>query len=175
MKIGTRLIVGFLAITALIWVTFFLAVNTYERMHEEFEVLREDVIPTVIVTSDIEVLISRVAHEITDYIHYGEEETKQSILSAIKQLKNKGLTHLEQHTLMGHEEKRVTEELVVKIDTYSLTAVELINLKEQGMSHDQLMEEEEKLCSLSDVLTELIRECEVVCTGELAEAEELLR
>ena len=139
MKIGTRLIVGFLAITALIWVTFFFAVNTYTKVGQKFEVVKGDVIPTLITMSDIELGIIEINHESMDYIYSGEEETKQSILSAIIQLKNKGLTHLEQHIFLSPMEKRMTEELVVKIDTYSLAVVELINLKEQGMSYDQLI------------------------------------
>ncbi len=109
MKIGTRLTIGVLAITALIWVTFFLAVNTYTKVGQQFEVLKVDVLPTLITLSDIGLGVSEVSHESREYIYSGEEATKQNILSALKQLKNEGLIHLEQHIPLGPEEKRASE------------------------------------------------------------------
>lgn len=172
MKIGTRLIVGFLAVTALIWVTFFFAMNTYTRVNQEFEVLEEDVLPTLISLSNMQTGISEVSHESRAYIYSGEEETKQSILSALKQLENQGLTHLEQHILLGPEEKRTSEELVAKIDTFSLGVVELINLKERGFSYDQLIEEDRKVDSLAHVLTEQLGERKAVNMEKQAASEE---
>ena len=173
MKVRTRLTVGFLIILLLIWVTVFVASNTYTEIHEEFVLLKEDTMPDAIAMIEMEMLANEVAHESMDYIYSGKEETKQSILSAIKQLENKGLVHLEHETHIGQEEQKAAEELIEKIDTFSLGVVELVNLKDQGMSYQLLViEEEEEIHPLLHALIEQVGEHKTAYMQELAQSEE---
>lgn len=45
MKVITKLAVGFLIVVLLIWATVFISVNTYTVIHQEFELLEEDIVP----------------------------------------------------------------------------------------------------------------------------------
>lgn len=45
MKVGEKLALGFLIVVFCIWGTVFIAGNTYIKMHEEFGLLKEDIIP----------------------------------------------------------------------------------------------------------------------------------
>jgi len=174
MKIGIRLTVGFLAVTALIWVTFFMAFNTYAKVGQKFEVLEGDVIPALLLVKDMEAEIFAVSQESHEYISFGEEESKQRILSTLEQLKNNGRTLVEQNIFINQEEKSVTEGLITKIDDFSLAALKLINAKEQGMSRYQLIAVEHEYTSLSDTLNEWLREHKEIYTRKRAESGEVV-
>ncbi len=172
MKVQTKLIVGFSIVVLLIWVITFVANNTFTEIHEEFELLEEDIIPSAIAMSEIEILANEVARESTGYIYSGEEVAKQRILSAIKQIENEGLEDLQRQTHIGQEEQKVAEELVEKIDTFSSGVVELVNMREQGESYDELLLQEVKVTVACQALIEQIGEHKATHMEELAQSEE---
>ncbi len=71
MKIRTKLIVGFLVIVALIWVTVFAASNTYTGMHEEFELLKEDIVPGAIEIIEMEAKAQEIKAWTFLYVYRG--------------------------------------------------------------------------------------------------------
>ena len=89
MKVQTKLIVGFSIVVLLIWVITFVANNTFTEIHEEFELLEEDIIPSAIAMSEIEILANEVARESTGYIYSGEEVAKidsESLMKSFREL-----------------------------------------------------------------------------------------
>lgn len=173
MKVRTKLTVGFLVIVLILWTTVFLAVNTYSKIHDKFELLEADIIPGEIAMSEMEMLANEAAHELMDYVVFGGEEDKQITLSATKDLEMRGLEHLQHETHIGQEEQKVAEELMVKINTFTSAVVELIALKEQGVSVDELLNrEDETIHPALGSLVEQIREHKAVHMEELAAAEE---
>ncbi|MCK4829857.1 PAS domain S-box protein, partial [bacterium] len=173
MKVRAKLGLGFLVVVLLIWVTVFFAGNTYSNIDEEFQLLREDIVPDVIAMSEMEMAANKAAHEVMDYVINGDEESKQITLSATEYLEKLGLEHLEHETHIGQEEQKVAEELMVKIDTFTGTVVELISLKEQGVSTDELLRREDEATHPAlATLLEQVREHKAVHMEELAEAEE---
>ena len=170
MKIGTRLIVGFLAITALIWVSFFFAVNTYTRMHEEFDVLEGDVIPEVIVIGKVPKAASRVVHQVMEYIISGEEEAKEETQLMMEYLEKVGLEH---EVLMGEEQRKIALELNAKIGALNSAVAGTIALKEQGASTGELFKSDREIIHPTVfALLEQVNMHEVLHAEELAEAEE---
>lgn len=173
MKVRTKLTVGFLIIVFLIWATVFFAINTYTSIHQEFEALEGDIIPGAIAMGDMENAANEAAHELMDYVVFGEEESKQIILSVTKDLEEAGLEHLQHETHIGQEEQKVAEELLVKINVFNSAVAELIDLKEQGVSVDEVVKREnETIHPLLDSLVEQLEEHKAAHIQELAAAEE---
>ena len=94
------------------WAVAFFAGNTYSNIHGEFELLREDIIPGTIAMGEMEKSAAETAHELMDYIIYGEEESKQIALSATKDLEKMGLEHLEHEIHIGQEEQKEAEHIL---------------------------------------------------------------
>jgi methyl-accepting chemotaxis protein len=173
MKVRTKLTFGFLVIVLILWTTVFIAVNTYSKIHDEFEELEADIIPGEIEMSEMEMLANEAAHELMDYVVFGGEEDKQITLSATKDLEMRGLEHLQYETSIGQEEQKVAEELMVKINIFTSAVEELIALKERGESVDELLKrEDETIHPALGSLVEQLREHKAVHMEELAAAEE---
>jgi len=172
MKLGARFAIGFSIVMLCIWATVFAARSTYTDIDEEFALLEEDIIPGAIAMSEMGILANGIAHSTMDYMYSGEEEVKQTILSATGQLKNLGLEHLEHETHIGQEEQKEAEELLLKTDAFSSAVMELVKLKGQGMSHDQLLvKEEEVMHPFLDALLDQVEEHKAVHMEELAASE----
>ncbi len=172
MKLGARFAIGFSIVMLCIWATVFAARSTYTDIHEEFALLEEDIIPGAIAMSEMGILANGIAHSTMDYMYSGEEEVKQTILSATGQLKNLGLEHLEHETHIGQEEQKEAEELLLKTDAFSSAVMELVKLKGQGMSHDQLLvKEEEAMHPFLDALLDQVEEHKAAHMEELAASE----
>ena len=173
MKIRTKVTVVFLFVILLIWVTVLFAQNTYTVIHQEFELLEEDIIPGAIAMSEMENTANEASHEVMDYVVFGEEESKQIVLSATKDLEELGLEHLEHETHIGQEEQKVAEELLVKINVFNSAVAELIDMKEQGVSVDEILERENETIhpSLDSLITQL-EEHKATHMEEFAAAEE---
>ena len=173
MKVRTRLIIVFLLMVSFVWALALLAENTYTNIHEEFQLLREDIVPGTIAMGQIDVKANEAAHELMDYVIQGDQESKQLALSATEELKKVGLEHLEHAAYLGQEEQEAAEELMVKIDRFTLTVVELVNLKRQGVSVDELLtrKDQEAHPALATLL-EQVREHEAAHMEELTQAED---
>jgi len=173
MKVGVKLTIGFLAVVLCIWVTVFFARNTYKKIHEEFEVLKEDVVPDAIAISEMEKAANEAKHQAMEYALFGKEKSKQVTLSAIKHLEKLGLANLEHETDIWQEEQKAAEQLMVRIDTFTSAVVGLINLKDQGVSVKELLKKDsETLHPALDALIEQLVELKAVHMEKLAESEE---
>ena len=80
MKVRTRFAIGFFIIAMLIWTIVFLARHTYTDIHEEFEMLREHVVPTVVLLGEMDLAVSKANHQSMEYVIYGEAAARQEIL-----------------------------------------------------------------------------------------------
>ena len=173
MKVRTRVTIVFLLIVSFVWALALLAENTYTNIHEEFQLLKEDIVPGAIAMGQIDVKANEAAHELMDYMICGDQESKQIVLSATEELKKVGLEHLEHEAHVGQEEQEAAEELMAKIDRFTLTVVELVNLKRQGVSVDELLtREDQEVHPALATLLEQVREHKAVHMEELTQAEE---
>ena len=170
MKVGTKLILGFLIAVLLVCAVIFLCVRSaYTDMQREVGLLEGDIVPGALIMGEMEGAATEAAHELIDYTIRGKEESKQITLSAIKDLEKLGQEHLEHETHIGQEEQKAAEELMAEINTFGSTVVELINLKEQGASAEELLEQKDAAVNPAlDILIAQIREHKAVHMEELA-------
>ena len=136
MRVGLRLIIGFLVVIVFIWATAFSAIRTYSDIHERVELLNKAIVPGAIAMAEMHTTAIIVAQEIMDYILHGEEEAEAKLQSAMGSLKKFGLNHLEHATHIGQEEQKAAEELVRLINRLTSQAANITNLKKQGLSVD---------------------------------------
>ncbi len=180
MKIGTRLIVGFLAITALIWVTFFFAANNYTKMHEEHRILEKHILPSVIATLEIKAKTQETRAWTSVYALRGnvvimDKPVKEWILENIISSEKLTKEHTEHETLLGLEEQRAAEELENVAKQFNSAIVEVIDTKDQGAELYELMEKmEESFAIAFPPLVRAIDEHQTHHGEELAESAETI-
>ena len=176
MRVGLRLIIGFLVVIVFIWATAFSARRTYSDIHEKVELLSEDIVPGAIAMAEMHTTAVIVAREIMDYIRHGTKEAEERLQTAMGNLKKFGLIHLEHETHIGQEEQKAAAELVTLINRLTSQAADITNLKKQGLSVDKLLKEEkERVYKAVTALNESLAEHKAVHMAQLAEAEEAVR
>jgi len=143
MKIRTKLIIGFVIVASLIWVTVSSARSTYEDIHVEVEMLGEHVVPAVVLLGEMDLAASEIKHQSMEYVLYGESGARQETLSIIENLKEMKLRHGELMKPMGmyigEEAHAQLDPLSVHIDTFVSAIMETNDLKGQGESTDELL------------------------------------
>lgn len=171
MKVRTRLLIGFLVVFLLILPTCFLALRSYHLIHEEFNVLMDDIVPGAIIMAEMDRLSIEAYLNLTGYLFYGKEKNAKLILENLAALEEAGLGHVDHETHIGVEEGRIADELMVKIREYALAVKDIIDLDKRDISRDELLEkEEETIHLLLGALVEQVREHKAVHMEELAEA-----
>ena len=173
MKIGQKLALGFFVAVLCVWATVFFANYTYSKIHKEFELLKEDIIPGAIAMAEINGVATEIAHWLMDHMVHGEEEYAEKIQLAMEGIKKQGLVHLEHETHIGQEEQKVAKELVSKIQGFAAAAKKIIDMKKQEVSLDELIKREDKIFHPAmTILSQQLNEHKAVHMKELAEAEE---
>ncbi len=171
MKTGVKLTLGFSFIVLAMLLTVAFCLNTGKKIHEEFEALKDDIIPGAITMVEMDRAAINVIHETMEYIIHSEEE--EAIMASLKLLKKAGTEHLKHEKYIGVDEKKEAEELMVKINRFASVCTEIINLKKQGLSSAELLEKEEQsIHPALELLTGQLTEHKATHMEELAAAEE---
>jgi len=172
MRIRTRLAIGFLIVVAMILPAALLSLRTYRRIHQEFEGLRDDIIPGVLTMVEMEQAATQAHHRLMEYMVHGKEEDTELARSCLEGLKKAGLEHLEHDRHAGPEEQRAAEELLARTEGLSSAIAAIIDLKRQGVGADELSrKEDETVHPAGAALVQQIRAHKAVHMQELAEAE----
>jgi len=174
MKVVTKLSLGFIFFVLLIWVTVFFAQNTYNRIEREFETVGDDIVPSVVAMSKMEIIANQIAYNIVAYLNTSDEEDKQAVLSAAEQLKVVEQEYLENETRLGPQAQQEAEELLKRVDAFAASAVGLTSFEklESGIA-DILLDE--VVYPLFPAMIEQIEEQKAVRMEELAAAQESAR
>jgi len=172
MKTGVKLTLGFSFIVLTMLLTVAFCLNTGKKMHEEFEALKDDIMPGALAMVQMEGASQQIAHDLMDYMVAASEE-EEAVMAGLEVLTKAGTKHLEHEKHIGVDEKKEAEELMVKINRFASACTEIINLKKQGLSTAELLEKEEQsFCPTMDQLLEQIRGHKATHMEELAAAEE---
>ncbi len=176
MKIGAKLTFAFGGVILLIGISAIVSMDGYRKIHEEFELLKEDIIPGAIVMSEMVGRTHQIAHDAMDYMIAKEEEEEEEevlIITGLGFLEKAGREHLEHERHIGEEEEKTAQELLEKIGRFNSGVMGIISLKKQGASIDELIEKEEKeVHTAMDALTKQLEEHVAIHMEELAKAEE---
>ncbi len=177
MKIRTKLIIGFAIVASLIWVVVFVATNTYTLIHDEFEVLKGDVVPGAIAMSKMAEKAQETRAWTLTYVMRGNvvrngKPVKEWLQETTTSLEELAREHREAAAAVP-EEAEVAKEVGNKVNQLSLAVTEIVNLKDQGVGADELMVKLEE--SIQPIFMPLIlqfEEHQAEHMEELAAAEE---
>ena len=173
MRVGLRLIIGFLVVIVFIWATAFSASRIYSDIQKRAALLSEGIVPGVIAMAEMYTTTVNVANEIMDYILHGKKEAKERLQTSMGNLKKFGLNHLENERHIGKEAQQAAKKLVILINRLTSEVSDIINLKNDGLSVDKLLKEEKsRVYKTATALYESLTEHKAVHMAQLAAAEE---
>jgi len=129
MKKGIKLTLGFLFIVLTMLLTIAFCLSTSEKMHEEFEALKDDIISGAIAMANMAHCADKIHLCIMEHIVAGEYGQKE-LQSTMQLLEKAGIKHLKHEKHIGLEEKNAAEKLPAKIKKVNFAAMEIVNLKD---------------------------------------------
>jgi len=173
MKLSIKLTAGFSVIILFILIIGLFSWNAYRDIYQEFELLKEDIIPGTIKMMGMEGTVNQITDDLQDYMVSGTEEEEKAVRVGLELLEKDGKEHLKHERHIGQRENKSAQELLEKIGIFSSAVMEISKLKKQGVGIDELLEKEDReLHPAMDALVKQLREHKAVHLEELAEAEE---
>jgi signal transduction histidine kinase len=174
MKIGIKLALGFSFAVIAMLATVLFCLNINRKTREAFDALRDNIVPSTIAMTAMEGKCQQIAHDLTRYIvTAGEDEKKEKeVLADLKSLEEAATQHLERGKHIDLEGQEAAKQLMTEIKRFTSVCTEIINLKEQGLSTNELLEKDEGNFHLAmDALLSQLRKCTAAYKRELAKAE----
>jgi PAS domain S-box-containing protein len=139
MKVRTKLIMGFSAAIVLLWLVVIYAISNMADLKEHFVAVENDIIPNTIEIEEI-ARAADVAYQSTmDYVLRYLSESKESAESRIQELEQVSNKYLPLTEGINSDEYSENQKLQVLIQTLTLNLTNIIDLKEQGISHNELL------------------------------------
>lgn len=173
MRISIRLIIGFLIIILLMVTAISFSIYNYSKVHDEYERLKEDIIPNVFVVNVMEYYGNQVHLFTVWYALRGEK--KEELQAATILLEKAGTEHFERVMYAGLEEQKAAGMLQEKIKKINSIATELINLKDQGVSIEEILKKgDEELHPALETLLENISKHKALYMEKLTETKEIV-
>jgi len=96
MRIGARLITGFMVIVFFIWIVTLFTFKTFDNIHEKFELFGTEIVSDTIEMGNMETAVLQLHIYIMEYILHNELKSKEKIKSSIEFLNNISYTHVAQ-------------------------------------------------------------------------------
>lgn len=172
MKIGVKLALGFSFVVIAMLATVLFCLNTNKNIRKQFEALGDNIVPGAIAMTAMEGKCQQIAHELMRYITTaGEEEKKETVVKADLESLKKAVTELSERPKCIDEEQESTKQLITEVEKLTSACTEIINLKKQGLSANELLERKKN--SFNPVLDSLLvqlRKRTAAHMRELAEA-----
>jgi len=150
MKIGQKLVFGYLAVATLVGFVGYIGINSGNRVGETFEVAKEAEIPALIETLEMKAAARQASIKAIEYSLRGEERDKKKTIEALGKLG----THLDAfEKAEGREVDRerqlehavAIQDVSDKITFYKIRVNEYVALKDQGASLKELFAKEQEL------------------------------
>jgi len=172
MKLRTRLAIGFLAAVAMMLPIAFVSLRTFDRIHEEFYALKDDIIPGALAMGEMERVAIEAHHQLMEYMVHGKQEDRRIAQSRLDSLTKAGLEHMEHEAHIGPDQQRAAEELMAGIERFRSAVVAILDLKRRGVPAEALSRKEDETVHPAEAaLARQVRGHKAVHMEELAEAE----
>ena len=139
MKVRTKLIIGYSVVTVLLWLIVSYAANNLGDLKGHFTVVEREIIPNTIEIAEIEKAADEAYQLTMDYALYDLPEAKTSSRIKIHDLEKLSQQYLPVAELISPGEYTDNTMLLAKIDSLALNLTYILNLKDQGTSHNDLL------------------------------------
>ncbi len=179
MKIGQKLILGFLAVAFLVGIVGYVTINKEQKIKNSYEEVISDTIPKIIALQNIRFFSLRMITEVVSYVakvaekELAEEE-EEEFLEAKEEVEKweaeyeKSIAPDNDMELQFVRDVDITEERIEDL------GVEIIALKKKGVSGKEILEKTEELEEAEEEFIELIDSIILHEKEELVEASELV-
>jgi len=184
MKIRTRLILGFLIVAILVGVVGYIGFNSIKNVEQTFIHHKEDSMAEMANLRQLQLSTSNLLLGINSYIITSGENERAEISESIGKIKEfeekfrviikfeNEKTFISEESLIHEKEEEILKELINKNNELIAKAESIVNIFEEGASHEVIIEEIEELELLEDEIFGLHNEALEIIGEEFDEQSE---
>jgi PAS domain S-box-containing protein len=147
----------------------------YKKINDKSAELRDEIQPNIIAMTQLYNALVDLDRWGMSYAFAGQDEQRKKVQSAIERLETISLEHVEHEKSYGGIKQVMAENIMAKVNRYTLTMTEIGNLREQGLDASEILRAKaaEYHSALSTLLGELA-EYRTFLMGQLTIAQEVL-
>jgi methyl-accepting chemotaxis protein len=144
MKIATKILFGFGIMIVLVLLIGIFAVTSFSRSSSLFNKMDTDTIPRLIAAGDMSQKVTEAHVEFMEFLLSGKISSRDNVAAILRTLAELGRDNLEQYKNLAQEEKQAAEEIVQKINIFSSSVTDVMDMKTRGLTDEELLAAEEK-------------------------------
>ncbi|MCI0470390.1 MAG: MCP four helix bundle domain-containing protein [Candidatus Aminicenantes bacterium] len=144
MKIATKILLGFGIMIVLVWLIGIFAVTSFSHSSSLFNKMDTDTIPRLIAAGDMSQKLTEAHVEFMEFLLSGKISSRDNVAALLRTLTDLGRDNLEQYKDLGADEKQSAEELTQKINIFSSSVTDVMDMKTRGLTDEELLAAEEK-------------------------------
>jgi methyl-accepting chemotaxis protein len=144
MKISTKIALGFGILVALVLVTGIFAITSFSHSSTLFNKMDTETMPKWTAVGEMNQKVAAAYVDFMEFLLSGKLSARDNVAGIIRNLENLAREHLNHITATGGEEKKAAEELLGKIQLFSASVVDVMDMKARGLSDEDLLAAEEK-------------------------------
>ena len=164
MKIGQKLILGFMIVAMIVGVFGYFAIVVIKKAGDDFLYSEKIALPSLVASIEIEAAIRQASIKAVEYCLRHEEIDKQKTFEALKKLNThfnilQKFTDREESIKGNISDEKARIELIAKnINKFIANIKEYISLKDQNLAIDSLFIEEDEIHNVRKGLIHLLYE-----------------
>ena len=169
MKISLKIALGFGILAVLVWVIGIFSITSFSRSSTLFNNMDTDTIPKLITVGEMSQKVTEAHVEFMEFLLSGKISSRDNVTALNSSLATLAGEHLKHITQQDAAEKEVAGELVEKVNLFSSSVVDVMDMKTRGLSDEDLLSaEEKKVRPIFDTIMNLLSQQNGIYKSELS-------
>ena len=144
MKITMKILLGFGILIALVWIIGIFSIVSFSNSSALFNKMDTDTIPKMTTVGEMSQKVTEAHVEFMEFLLSGKIGSRDNVTKIMRTLEGLAQDHQERETEAGAEKKRLADELLQKIQLFSSSVVDVMDMKTRGLSDEDILSAEEK-------------------------------
>jgi methyl-accepting chemotaxis protein len=144
MKISTKIALGFGILVVLVLITGVFAITSFRHSSTLFNKMDTETMPKWTAVGEMNQKVAAAHVDFMEFLLSGKLSARDNVAGLIRNLEILAREHLNHITAAGGKEKKDAEELLKKIQLFSASVVDVMDMKTRGLSDEDLLAAEEK-------------------------------
>lgn len=144
MKISTKIFLGFGILIVLVWIIGIFAIISFSYSSNLYNKMDNDTIPSLVAMSEVSQKVTEAHVEFMEFLLSGKISSRDNVAAIIRNLETLAREYQDREKAEGPAEGKISQELLQKIQVFSSSLVEVMDMKTRGASDEELLAAEEK-------------------------------
>lgn len=144
MKISMKISLGLGVLIVLVWVIGIFSIMSFSHSSGLFNKMDTDTIPKLTASGEMSQKVTEAHVDFMEFLLSGKIGARDNVSGLLRSLENLAQEHQSRQTDADEEEKKLAEELNRKVQLFSSSVVDVMDMKTRGLTDEDLLAAEEK-------------------------------